>query len=96
MENGFDQYRNDVKPALKSKLEEFILYGYDSVTEEELWQYLCKKKWKRERETKLLYQIVNDILSVKIGEYMNYATVEAFKSPDWFSNQGQEELSKLL
>ncbi|MFC4320913.1 post-transcriptional regulator [Litchfieldia salsa] len=96
MENFFDQYRDEVQPALKSKLEEFILFGYDSVTEEELWQYLCKKKWKREREAKLLYQIVNDILSVKIGEYMNFATVEAFKSPDWFGNQGKDELSKLL
>ncbi len=96
MENRYEQFRDAVKPALLSKIEEFQLFGYDKVTEEELWNYLIKKKWKRDREEKLLYQIVNDIFDVKVGEYMNYATVEAFKSPNWFSEDGINELSKLL
>ncbi|WP_078545405.1 post-transcriptional regulator [Litchfieldia alkalitelluris] len=96
MENRYEQFRETVKPALKSKIEEFKLYGYDSVKEDELWNFLCKKKWKRDRDEKRLYQVVEDILSVKVGEYMNYATVEAFKSPDFFKDQGLKELSKLL
>ncbi|MCH1626534.1 post-transcriptional regulator [Fredinandcohnia quinoae] len=91
-----EKYRETVGPALKSKLEEFILYGYDQVKEDEIWEYLKKKTWKRVQDEKMLYQIVNDILAVKIGDYMNYATVEAFKSPSWFDEEGKEVLEKLL
>jgi hypothetical protein len=96
MEIRYDQYKDTVKPALISKINEFELYGYDKVLENELWEFLNKKKWKREREEKRLHEIVSDILAVKVGEYMNYATVEAFKSPDWFSGDGLKELDKLL
>ncbi|THE15333.1 post-transcriptional regulator [Bacillus timonensis] len=92
----YDRFRETVRPFLKSKLEEFELYGYDSVKEEELWEFLKNKKWRKEKEEKLLYQIASDILSVKVGEYMNYATVEAFKGPNWFEGEGKDVLEKLL
>ncbi|RFB17652.1 post-transcriptional regulator [Bacillus sp. HNG] len=92
----YDKFRETVRPVLKSKLEEFELYGYDSVKEDELWKFLKNKKWRKEKEEKLLYQIVNDILSVKVGDYMNYATVEAFKAPNWFEGEGKDVLEKLL
>jgi len=94
---AYEQFRENVRPVLTVKCEEFTLFGYDKVSEDELWNYLQKKKWKKETShDKLLYQVVSDIMSIKIGEYMNYATVEAFKSPDWFSEEGREELEKLL
>ncbi len=92
----YDRFRETVRPFLKSKLEEFELYGYDSVNEEELWEFLKNKTWRKEKEEKLLHQIVGDILSVKIGNYMNYATVEAFKAPNWFEGEGKDVLEKLL
>ncbi|MCA1031881.1 post-transcriptional regulator [Bacillus timonensis] len=91
-----DKYKEMVHPALVSKLEEFYLFGYDKVTEEELWQFLLKKKWKKNTEDKQLHQIVNDVMRINIGEYMNYATVEAFKSPNWFGEDGKESLKDLL
>ncbi len=41
--------------------------------------------------------MTSDILSVKIGEFMNYATVESFKTSNWLgSEEGQEALEELL
>ncbi|MEH7379817.1 post-transcriptional regulator [Bacillus sp. JJ1533] len=92
----YEKFRETVRPFLKSKLEEFKLYGYESVKEEELWEFLKNKTWRKEKEEKRLHQIVNDILSIKVGDYMNYATVEAFKSPNWFEGEGKDVLDKLL
>ncbi|WP_449538387.1 post-transcriptional regulator [Ferdinandcohnia sp. Marseille-Q9671] len=92
----YDKYRENVRPFLKSKLEEFQLYGYDKVKEDELWGFLRNKTWRKEKEEKPLHQIVSDILSVKVGDFMNYATVEAFKEPNWFEGEGKDVLEKLL
>ena len=79
LEHKYEHFMNDVRPALKSKREEFAVLGYDAVTEQELWAYLLKKKWKKPKEDVHLYEIVADILSIQPGHYMNFATVEAFK-----------------
>ncbi|WP_338379244.1 post-transcriptional regulator, partial [Enterococcus faecium] len=75
----YEAFRDDVRPAMKSKLEEFEMFGYGSITENELWEFLVSKKWKKPKEDARVYEIVADILAVQPGEYMNFATVEAFK-----------------
>lgn len=93
----FDEYRTLVEPALMSKLEEFELFGYDKVTEEELWEFLTKKRWKRVNEERKLHEIVNDILSLNVSDYITYATIEAFKSSDnVFSEEGKESYKALF
>lgn len=96
MASMYDSFRITVKPALRSKLEEFALFGYDKITEDDLWTFLISKKWKKDTEAKQLHIIVNDVLAVKVGEYMNYATVGALKSPNFFEGEGMGELEKLL
>ncbi len=91
----FERFRNQVIPALKSKVEELSLLGYGTVREEQLWEFLTHKKWKKVKEDKKLYEIIDDILSVKPGEYMNYASVEALKLSE-FSFDNEEELRELL
>ena len=76
----YDRFPSRGTTCVKSKLEEFFVLGYGSIKEDGLWEFLTKKKWKKMNEDIRLYEIVDDILSVKLGEYMNYATVEAFKS----------------
>lgn len=85
-EHPYDRFREKVAPALLSKVEEFHVLGYDQVTMDELWAYLVKKPWRRPKEEIRIYEIVANIMSVKIGEYMNYATVEAFKEPSPFES----------
>lgn len=91
----YDRFRFEVQPALQSKLEEFNVLGYGSINEEELWGYLTNKKWKKVKEDVRLYEIVDDILSVKLGEYMSYATLEAFKSPD-VQLESEEDFKELF
>ncbi|ASB88108.1 post-transcriptional regulator [Bacillus sonorensis] len=91
-----DMYKDHLKPFLKSKLEEFMILGYDDIEIEELWSYLLNKKWKNRKNVQI-HQLAADILSVKIGEFMNYATVESFKTSNLLdSKEGQDMLDELL
>jgi hypothetical protein len=97
MVNGheYDRFREVVGPALESKMSEFQILGYQKVNEQEIWNYLTNKKWKKCKEDIHLYEIVEDIFSVKVGQYMNYATVETYKSPE-FSFDNEDDLKALL
>lgn len=91
----YGRYYKQVKPALESKIEEFKLFGYEQVKGPELWLYLTKKKWKKPKADIQLYEIVADILSAKIGDVMNFTTVEAFKLGD-LALDNNVEMNKLL
>ncbi|MDN3020186.1 post-transcriptional regulator [Paenibacillus sp. BSR1-1] len=91
----FDHFRTQVQPALKSKLFEFHLLGINSVTEKELWDFLIKKKWKKVKDEMKLYEMIQEILSVKVSDYMNFATIEAFKTAE-FSFDDENEWKELL
>ncbi|WP_338451503.1 post-transcriptional regulator [Niallia oryzisoli] len=91
----YDRFRSKVGPALKSKQEEFLLLGYEGVSEEEIWQFLVKKKWKKGNIEIKLYEMVQSILSLKIGEFMNYSAVEALRDAE-FTLDNEEELLELL
>lgn len=79
----YSRFYTEIKPAISSKLEEFKLFGYERVSEQELWEFLTKKKWKKLNEDIHLYEVVADVLSVNIGELMNFTTVAAFKMGDF-------------
>jgi hypothetical protein len=91
----YEHFRIRVKPALGSKLEEFQLLGYDTISEKELWEYLVKKKWKKVNTDKRLFEVVQDILSIKVSDYMSFATIEAFKSPELLLNN-ENDWNELL
>jgi hypothetical protein len=90
----YNRFHTQVQPALISKVEEFRLLGYETIDEGALWEFLIHKKWKKAKEEVPLSEIVNDILSVKVGEYMNYATIEAFRMDDFAfdDEEGKKEL----
>ncbi|MGM7720997.1 post-transcriptional regulator [uncultured Metabacillus sp.] len=90
-----DQLRDHVKPAIVSKLEEFTLLGYEDVSEEKLWAFLKNKKWKKSPELSV-HEIVRDVLALKIGDFMNYATIESYKSGSWFESEEGKDLLKNL
>ncbi|MBM7648990.1 hypothetical protein JOC78_001940 [Bacillus ectoiniformans] len=92
----YEQYFHQLLPALTSKVEEFRLLEYGTIDIASLWDYLLKKKWKKPVEGVHMYSLVSDIVSMKPGDFMNYATIEAFRSPDWLEEVNQEELQELL
>jgi hypothetical protein len=91
----FEHFRTQVQPAVASKLTEFQLLGIDSVTEKEFWDFLIKKKWKKVKEEMKLYEIIQEILSVKASDYLSFATIEAYKTTE-FSFDDEDELKELL
>lgn len=91
----YNQFRSKVQPAMASKLEEFNLLGYDAVTENELWEFLIKKKWKKPKDEIMLYEIIQDILTVKVSDYMSFTTIESYKSAE-FSMNDENEWKELL
>jgi hypothetical protein len=90
-----DHFRTQVQPALASKLEEFRLLGIDSVTEQGLWDFLIKKKWKKVKDELKLYEIIQEILSVKVSDYISFATIETYKTAE-FSFDDENEMKELL
>lgn len=71
--------REQLTPALQCKHDEFRLLGYDHVTMEQIWNCLLRKKWKHVGDDKKLYELVSDILSLSIGEYMAFLTAESYQ-----------------
>ncbi|MFJ5758147.1 post-transcriptional regulator [Neobacillus sp. NPDC093182] len=93
--HAYNHFKNNVKPALISKLEEFRLLGYHDVSESGLWDFLTKKKWKKAKEDIRLYQIIDDILSVKVSDYISFTTIETYKNND-FNLEDEDEWKELL
>ncbi|MFC4769690.1 post-transcriptional regulator [Effusibacillus consociatus] len=58
-----------------SKSKEFQTLGYE-VEGADIWKCVSSRYTK---EMPPLYQIVNDILSLKVTKYMNWAMLEAYK-----------------
>jgi hypothetical protein len=88
--------REQVMPALICKKEEFQLLGYEQVTIEEIWDCLFYKKWKKLKEEKKLFEIVNDILALSVSEYMTYMTVQSHQETNWFTEDNLEALEELF
>ena len=65
-----------------SKAEEFHLLGYENVTGKEIWE--CVSDAYAKHGVPLLYQIVNDILSLKVTDFMNWMTLQAYKQDDLY------------
>ncbi len=93
----FEQLFIQVLPAVESKKNEFHLYGYSTVTEEEIWTYCIRKKWrKKDVDSMKLHEIVNSVLQVTPAEFMTYTQIEEQRGSDWFSDLNSEELQILL
>ena len=90
-----ERYRNQVKPALKSKIDELNMLGYGDIEEQQVWNYLVNKKWKKTEVEFRLFEVVADIMSINPGEFMNYTTVEAFRQVG-LSPQDEDEWRELL
>lgn len=73
-----DQELNEIIENLcLSKVEEFVLLGYEHVTGKDIWDCVSDKY----RKTGLpsLHQIVNDILSLKSTAFMNWMTISMYR-----------------
>ncbi|WP_334075682.1 MULTISPECIES: post-transcriptional regulator [Paenibacillus] len=71
------QLNEAIESLCVSKAEEFRLIGYEHVTGRDIWECVSQKYEKEGFPP--LYQLVNDILSLKATQFMNYMTISAFR-----------------
>lgn len=76
-----DQARDEMIESLcNSKAEEFHLVGYDQVTGKDIWECVSDKYHKT--GTPPLHRLVNDILSLKVTQFMNFITMSMYRKSD--------------
>ncbi|PZE19454.1 post-transcriptional regulator [Paenibacillus xerothermodurans] len=67
-----------IENICNSKADEFRMLGYEHVTGREVWECVSDKYIKQ--GTPPLHRIVNDILSLKVTQFMNWMTMSIYKS----------------
>nr|WP_270878478.1 post-transcriptional regulator [Paenibacillus aestuarii] len=73
-----EQELNEMIEVLcSSKAEEFVMLGYRQVTGKDIWECVSDKYQKK--GVPPLYQVVNDILSLKSTQFMNWMTLSVYK-----------------
>ncbi len=72
-----EQLSRVIEDICRSKAEEFRMIGYEQVTGEEIWECVSDKY--RKTGVPPLHRIVNDILSLKATQFMNWMTMSIYK-----------------
>ncbi|RCX22445.1 post-transcriptional regulator [Fontibacillus phaseoli] len=76
-EMGEQEFNEAIESLCRSKAEEFRLLGYEQVTGPDIWDCVSQKYEKNGIPP--LYQLVNDILSLKTTQFMNFMTISAYR-----------------
>lgn len=71
------QLDEDIHMMCMSKAAEFRLIGYEHVTGKDIWNCVSSKYEKEGIPP--LYKLVNDILSLKVTNFMNFMTMAAYR-----------------
>lgn len=66
-----------VEQLCESKAEEFRMLGYENVSGQDVWECVSDKYHKSGFPP--LYAVVNDILSLKITQFMNFITLNMYR-----------------
>lgn len=66
-----------VEHICNSKAEEFRMLGYEHVTGKEIWDCVSDKYHKTGVPS--LHRVVNDILSLKATQFMNWMTMNIYR-----------------
>jgi hypothetical protein len=74
--SNWKDYEEDVKSLCLAKAAEFHLLGYEEVTAKEVWQ--CVQGMVKQDDLHL-YQMVELVMGLNIGKFMNFMTLSAYK-----------------
>nr|WP_255654954.1 post-transcriptional regulator [Cohnella sp. REN36] len=74
---GGPELNSTLAQLCESKAEEFRLLGYDQVSGPDVWECVSDKYHKS--GTPPLHAVVNDILSLKVTQYMNFITLSMYR-----------------
>ncbi|MGN7476754.1 post-transcriptional regulator [Solibacillus silvestris] len=86
-----------VQLILMNKIEEFHYYGYDAITEQDLWKYCIDKTWRKQDIQNLrLYELTSGILGATASEVLSYMQISDFKRNEMNLQLSEEELRSLF
>jgi hypothetical protein len=71
------QMNEMIEELCLSKAEEFHLIGYGQVSGADIWECVNDKYHKKGMPA--LYEVVNDILSLKVTQFMNFITLSMYR-----------------
>lgn len=71
-----------IEELCQSKASEFRMLGYEQVTPEEVWD--CVSDRYSKNGVPRLHRVVNDVLSLRVTDFMNWMTMSAFKGEQGF------------
>lgn len=75
--NAFGPFQEkDIHPFCRSKAEEFESLGYRDIEPEDIWQFVSKDYGD---DYPRFHKVVNDILTLKVTDFMNWITLNAYK-----------------
>jgi len=72
-----DELNRVIEEICRSKAAEFRMLGYEQVTGKEIWECVSDKYGKTGIPP--IHRIVNDILSLKVTQFMNWMTMSIYK-----------------
>ncbi|CAG7655220.1 post-transcriptional regulator [Paenibacillus allorhizosphaerae] len=72
-----DELNQVIEEICRSKAAEFRMLGYEQVTGREIWECVSDKYGKSGIPP--IHRIVNDILSLKVTQFMNWMTMSIYK-----------------
>jgi hypothetical protein len=72
-----EELQECMEDLCRSKAEEFVMIGYEHVTAEDIW--ICVSEKYQKNGMPALHRLVNDILTLKITQFMNWMTMNAYK-----------------
>ncbi len=75
--NNEEEMNAMIEQLCESKADEFRLIGYDRVTGQDVWECVSDKYHKKGMPP--LYAVVNDILSLKVTQFMNFITLNMYR-----------------
>jgi hypothetical protein len=76
-ELGEEELNRVVRQLCETKAEEFHLLGYDQVSGPDVWECVSDKYHKKGMPP--LHAIVNDILSLRVTQFMNFITLNLYR-----------------
>lgn len=86
-EKEWEEWKREMDPILVSKVEEWRLYGYEKVTKDDLWECFKAKLPRLEVPVPMRPSwLVAELFILKVNDYMNWLTLQAYKGPDLFED----------
>lgn len=97
MQIPFSDLYEKVQLVLANKIEEFHYYGYNAITEQDLWGYCIDKVWRKQDVQNLrLHELTAGIFSAKASNVLSYMQISDFKQTTLDFQLSEEELQSLF